>query len=217
MLALQGVKEIIRNSIEEVVKALDLKDKVREEIIKSGRDVVRESGYVITSLHSGNIEEANKHLEIMRDIFVRVWEVSGEFPELRYSGLMNNIASEYVEAVLFYGLVTDGRLPSLKELGVTPVQYVQGLLDVVGELKRYVLDKLRNGELNEAEAFFKVAEAIYESTKALDFPEPVLPGVRRKVDVARSVVESMRALLTDLRSRSELVRAIEEAKRILGK
>ncbi len=211
------VRDAIEKSIKEVIKELEVKDSVREEVIKLGRDVIRESGYVITSLHSGDVDEAYKHKKNMEKVFKSVWALTSKFPELRYSGLMNNIASEFVEAEVFYELVTEGKIPSIDEVGVTSVQYVQGILDVVGELKRFVLDRLRRGNLAEAENFFRVAEAFYELAKTLDFPEPILPGVRRKVDIARSLIESMRTLITDFRSRLELVRAVEEAKKIMKK
>ncbi len=209
--------EAIRNSlflnIEEVRKVLEEKDGVRESIIKLGRDVIRESGYVITSIHSNRLEDALSHLKTMKDIFNKIWDLSSKFPELRYSGLMNNIASEYVEAIAFYSLITEGKIPSLEDLGVNGVHYIQGLLDVVGELKRFILDRLREEDFKIPLEFFRVAELIYELTKSLDFPEPILPGIRRKVDVARSVVESLRTLLTDIKSRRELIQVLNECLR----
>jgi translin len=213
--------DVIRNSlflnVEKVRRVLEEKDVVRESVIKLGRDVVRESGYVITSIHSNRLDDALSHLRAMNDIFAKVWELSSKFPELRYSGLMNNIASEYVEAVVFYSIIAEGKIPSLEDLGVNGVQYIQGLLDVVGELKRFILDSLRDEDLKTSLELFRVAELIYELTKSLDFPEPLLPGIRRKVDVARSVVESLRTLLTDIKSRKELIQVLNECLRVTGK
>ena len=101
-------------------------------------------------------------------------------------------------------------LPSISDLGVDPVPYVQGLLDLVGELKRRILDLVRDDKYDEAYTLFKVAEAIYESVRTLDYPDPILPGVRRKTDVARTVTESLRTLLTDLESRRRLMESLRK-------
>lgn len=212
MIRTDQVKQAILYSMKYVNNYLVAKDEVRERIIKKGRDVIKESGYVITSLHSGDTEEALKHLSRMQELFEEVRELSNRYPDLRHSGLMNNIASEYVEAMLFYSLITEGELLRLDQLPVDPVPYVQGLLDLVGEIKRHILDLLRKEEYERAMELFDVVEIIYENTRTLDFPEPILPGVRRKVDVARTVTESLRTLLTDLHSRKKLMEALESCR-----
>ncbi len=206
------VKQAILHSMKCINEYLTAKDEVREQIIRKGRDVVKESGYVITFLHSGDAEEALKHLARMQELFEELRVLSNKYPDVRHSGLMNNIASEYVEAMLFFSLITKGELPRLDQLRVDPVPYVQGLLDLVGEIKRHILDLLRRDEYERAMEFFDVAEMIYENTRTLDFPEPILPGVRRKVDIARSVIESLRTLLTDLHSRKKLMDALERCR-----
>ena len=210
MINIDEVVSSIRESITLVDAYLREKDEVRELIIKSGRDVIRESGYVITSLHSRRLEDAGKHYSAMKDKYLKVTELASKYPELRNSGLYFNIASEYVEAALYYILIKEGRLPSISDLGVDPVPYVQGLLDLVGELKRRILDLVRDDKYDEAYTLFKVAEAIYESVRTLDYPDPILPGVRRKTDVARSVTESLRTLLTDLESRRRLMESLRK-------
>ncbi len=207
------VEKALEASFNEVIKLLSEKDSIREQIIKLGRDVVRESGYVITSLHNRDRELASQHLQALDEVFKDVWSLSKSFTDLRESGLMNNIASEYVEAKVFYDLIIKSTLPTFQELDVSPAQFIQGILDVVGEIKRYTLDLLRTHETVKAEELFHVAEVIYEFVKQLDFPDPVLPGIRRKTDVARSIIESLRSLLTDLKSREELITALEECRR----
>ena len=199
----------IRRSIDIIDSSLKEKDEAREKIIKIGRDVIRESGFVITFLHAGKIEEAEEHLRFMQEKFNEVTSLCTNYPELRNSGLVYNIVSEYVEAVLFHSILTLGYLPTLKELEVDPVPYLQGLLDLVGELKRRILDMLRHDMYEHALTLFNIAEAIYENARTLDYPDPILPGIRRKTDVARSVVESLRTLLTDLESRRKLMDSLK--------
>ena len=210
---IENIEEALEKSFNEITKLLSDKDTVREQIIKLGRDVIRESGYVITSLHNRDQDSAKKHLKALEDVFSEVWRLTENYSDLRESGLMNNIVSEYVEAEVFYDLIINSSIPTFQELGVTPAQFIQGILDVIGEIKRYVLDLLRSHEILKAEELFRIAEVIYEFTKPLDFPDPIIPGIRRKTDVARSIIESLRSLLTDLKSREELITALEECKR----
>jgi len=209
----EAIRKGLEESFNRIIELLSDKDTAREQIIKLGRDVIRESGYVITSLHSRDSIAAVKHLRALEEKFAEVWALSENYKDLRESGLMNNIASEYVEAEIFYNLIAKSTIPTFQELGVTPAQYVQGLLDVIGEIKRYILDLLRSHEVLKAENLFQVAEMIYEYVKPLDFPDPILPGTRRKTDVARSIIESLRGLLTDLKSRNELVNALDACKK----
>ncbi len=205
----QSIIEAIWSNVQEADKVLRKRDEVREHIIKISRDIIRESGYVITSLHSGEISDATQHLGKMNELFKEFSSILRNFPELRFTGLVFNAEAEYVEARVLYDIAVHNRVPSIAELGIDPVSYLQGLLDVVGELKRLTLESVSKNDFNTATNYFKIAEGIYEAIRPLDYPEALLPGVRRKTDIARAVVETLRSLLTDLRFRKELLDALE--------
>ncbi len=205
----QSIIEAIWSNVREADEVLRRRDEVREHIIRISRDIIRESGYVITSLHNGKINEATQHLEKMNELFKEFSSILKNFPELRFTGLVFNAEAEYVEARILYDIAVRSEVPSIAELGTDPVSYLQGLLDVVGELKRLTLESVGRNDFDTAVNYFRVAEGIYEAIRPLDYPEALLPGVRRKTDVARAVVESLRSLLTDLRFRKELLDALE--------
>ncbi|MEM4888550.1 MAG: haloacid dehalogenase, partial [Thermosphaera sp.] len=73
--------------------------------------------------------------------------------------------------------------------------YLQGLGDVVGELRRHVVDLLDEAKVEEASNFLKVMELIYENLKRLDYPDAITPGLRHKVDVAARLIEDTRVLI----------------------
>ncbi len=210
--SLQNIIDAIWDSVREADEVLRRRDEVRERVIRISRDIVRESGYVVTSIHNGKIDEAFQHLEKLNELFKEFSSVLRDFPELRFTGLVYNAESEYVEARILYGIVVHGKAPSMAELGVDPVSYLQGLLDVVGELKRLTLESVGKKDFRTAMNYFRMAEGIYEAVRPLDYPEALLPGVRRKTDVARAVVESLRSLLTDLKFRKELLDALESCR-----
>jgi len=204
----------IWNNIQEADKVLKKRDEIREHIIKISRDIIRESGYVVTSIHNEKISEASQHLDKLNKLFKELSSTLENFTELRFTGLVFNAESEYVEARILYGIVVNGEVPSITELNADPVSYIQGILDVVGELKRLTLELVNKKDFPTAMNYFRIAESIYEAVRPLDYPDALLPGVRRKTDVARVVVESLRSLLTDLMFRQELLEALKSYQRV---
>ena len=71
------------------------------------------------------------------------------------------------------------------------------MADLVGELRRYCLEHLRESSaLSEANRAMEVMDDLYDNLITLDYPSGLIPGVRRKTDVARSLVEKTRGDLT---------------------
>ncbi len=197
-------------------KYLSERDDARDRALKKSRDIIREAGRIVTLVVSGELEEAGKRLADLERV---VREYLGElepYPELYYTGSTYNAVSEYVEAAVLYRLVAEGKLPGPEDLSVPPIPYLQGLGDVVGELRRLALDLLRRGRLRDAWTMLEYMEDIYMALRGLDYPDSLLPGVRRKTDVARRLVDETKALLLDIAVREELSRRIEEAMRRLG-
>ncbi len=196
------VEYSLRECVSRADEALNRRDSVREELIKTGREVVRASGYVITSIHAGRLSEVDANLGKLAENFNRLREALRNQPCFEYSNLVIDYLSEYVEAVAFYNLTKNKKLVTPEELGVDHVPYIVGLLDLIGELKRYVLNLLSENLIREAQEYFSVMEVIYEHLHHLDYPDAILPNVRRRIDVARGVIESLRSFIVDVRLRS---------------
>ncbi len=209
--------EMPREKLAEVIKAIDSylseRDKVREEAIRLSRDVVRSSGWAVTAVHKGNMEEARAHLSEAEEKTRRLLEITRPYPELYYSGMVYNAVSEYVEARIFIDIITGRGLPGPDELGVQPVPYLQGLGDVVGELKRLALEMVRRDRFDVAWRLLEAMEQIYLQLRGLDYPDALAPGVRRKADTARRLVDDTKALLVDLENRYKLTM---ELRRVRG-
>ncbi|MEM4718287.1 MAG: haloacid dehalogenase [Desulfurococcaceae archaeon] len=185
---------IIRD-IEYVDKILREKDTIREELIEVSREIIRLSSRVIHSVHDKRLDNAKANLIRLRELVEKLLSKADPHPDLMYSGLIYNALSEYVEAYLLYSLIAEKRIPSLSEINVLIVPYLQGLGDLVGELRRHVIRLLDDLRVNEAEIYLQVMDLIYRVLKEIDYPEPLIPGVRHKVDVALRLVEDTRVLL----------------------
>jgi len=183
------ISEIV-NSIAEVLRR---KADVRDEVIKVTRSIYRLSKEAILSTMRGDFERASARIEEMRKILEEAKEMASSYPELLHVGILTGVAAEYVEAAVLYRLVKEDAYPLPEELGVSHEAYLLGLGDVVGELRRIVLERLRAGDLEGGERFFRRMEEVYESLLVLsDIPDALVPGLRSKVDNARRLVESTR-------------------------
>lgn len=195
------VREFMRRVVGRVDAVLSAREELRDKLIRLGRDIIKLSGWIINALHRGSIEEAKKYVGDIDKIAAEYISEARKDPSLWFSGLVSNALSEYVEAKLFYGLIVEGRLYSYEELGVGEIPYLQGVGDVLGELRRLALDMLRVNRISDAERILSIMEAIYYELRALEYPDALMPGVRHKVDVARRLIDDTKALLITVKSR----------------
>jgi len=198
------VKSVLDRVFAEARAYLEERDNVREKAIKLSREIIRYSGWAITEYHKGDKVKAEEYLAEAASRAREFIEMLKPYPELYYSGMAYNALSEYVEASVFIAIAEGKQVPVPEDLGVPPVPYLQGLGDVVGELRRLVMEKIRQGDFDEAWRLFHVMEAIYLYLRGLDFPDALAPGIRHKADVARRLTDDTKAFLVDMESRKRL-------------
>ena len=83
-----------------------------------------------------------------------------------------------------------------EELDVTGFTYLNGLAEVVGELRRRTLDILRHGYSQEAERLLGIMDDIYSVLVTMDYPDAITNGLRRQTDLARGIIEKTRGDIT---------------------
>ena len=88
------------------------------------------------------------------------------------------------------------QLPSPDELSIDAAAYLNGLGEAVGELRRYLLDSMRRGDLSRGEELLAAMDDIYSVLVTMDFPEAITGGLRRTTDMVRGVLEKTRSDLT---------------------
>ncbi|MGA1974321.1 MAG: RNA-binding protein [Conexivisphaerales archaeon] len=174
----------------------------REKILKDSRDVVADCSRAIVSIHTGDKESA-KSLILKARQSLKVLKDASRGEMDRY---LTSPETEYVEAETLLALAGRKPLLSAEELSVQPGSYVLGLLDAIGEAKRRLFDSIRQGDLDEAERLFKVMETLYISIKPLAVYDNIVPGLRRKLDVDRSILEDTRSMVTEETRRTKLLK-----------
>lgn len=199
----------------EVVRShLNQLEAAREKLVNIGRELSWLARRVISSTLRRNHGEAGQAVYELEKVFRYLVESFSRYPELYYSNLFHSIVAEYVEAEQLYSMAFSGRLKSIVELGVHPVPYILGSADLIGELKRMSLEFLRKEEYEESFRYFEIAERVFEELSELGFADTVVPGLRRKLDIYRKVVDEWRVLLVDIESRMKLERVCRQATKL---
>ncbi|MDP1546032.1 MAG: hypothetical protein Q8L87_08420, partial [Anaerolineales bacterium] len=117
-------------------------------------------------------------------------------PDLYYTGYTQDALKEFVEANVTCALIRSEPLQTPEELVVEPATYLNGLAEVVGELRRRTLDILRHGYSREAERLLGYMDDIYSILVTMDYPDAITNGLRRQTDLARGIIEKTRGDIT---------------------
>ena len=200
----------LKSLLDELQKELKSREKVKEEVQKIMRKATQLSKRAIVLIHQKRMDESRKLLDEAKSLFKSLRKLCGQYPDLFYMGMVNAAFQEYAEANILLGLIENGSFVSPVEIDVPAVDYILGLADVIGELRRQALDALRSGDLAYAEKCLQIMENIYLELMAMDEGFLLVPGLRRKCDVARRIIETTRGELTVEARRSSLEKAIRK-------
>jgi len=196
----------MQSSIDSIMNDLQLTQGRREKLIKSTRDVIMLCSKSIVSLHGGKFDEASQQAKQARELLDELRH-EAQTDLYRY---MIGAETELVEANALRAIISGSTMPSMDSLNVKGDSYILGLLDCVGELKRLVYDKIRVGKSEDAKNMFALMEQIYAALFPFSAYDNIVPGVRRKLDVARILIEDTRAAVTEDSRRLAMLDAIDK-------
>ena len=181
---------------EKIRKVLSDKDEAREKMLPLCRDSIRYSSTAIRAIHRQEFGEAAKLAQSARDVLAEAEKAVTVHGELASTGAVRDAQKELAEANITLALVTGKPLPSPETLGVDVAAYLNGLGEAVGEIRRYLLDGMRRGDLSRGEDLLTVMDDIYSMLVTMDFPDALTGGLRRTTDMVRGVLEKTRSDLT---------------------
>jgi len=179
------------------------------------RRATRLSKQAILFTHQERFKEAKKLLKEADGLFAKLHSVGKTYPDMAYSGMVDAAFQEYAEAQTLLSLVEENRFISPEEINVNSVAYVLGLADVIGELRRRALDSLRREDIKAAEDCLRLMEEIYVEFMSMDEAYMLVPGLRRKSDVARHIIETTRGDITIESRRSSLEKCMQNLEKIV--
>ena len=177
-------------------ETLQATNDARERALKDCREVIRGSSRAIRAIHRLELREAEEIIKETRERVNGIRIGLAAHGDLYFAGYVHDSQKEYVEAEAMYAIVRQNPLPRPADLEVEPAAYLNGLAEAGSECRRYVLDRLRAGEFQEADRVLKVMDDIYFELITFDFPDAITGGLRRTTDAFRAVLERTRGDLT---------------------
>lgn len=200
---------------EDAHRSFDLRNLARDRALTQARQVIRNSSQAIRAIHRLEIELAAQHLADAQTLVNQLKSDLAGHPDLFYAGYTQDALKEYVEATVTCALIQKQEIPLPAELDVEPAVYLNGLAEVVGELRRRCLDILRQGYSDESERLLGIMDEIYSLLITVDYPDALTNGLRRQTDLARGIVERTRGDLTISLREQRLTHAMQELSRQL--
>ncbi len=188
-----GIREVLNET-----------NRLREAALTLSREIVRLSANSIRSTHRAEFDAAENLKSQARSKVEETKELLKDHPEVFFAGYVHDGFKEYAESELTYALVRGLPVPEVADLGVMVPSYLNGMAEACGELRRHVLDLLRDNKLDRAEEILGTMDDAYYMLISFDYPDAVTQGLRRQTDMVRGVLERCRAEITISRRQQSL-------------
>ena len=180
----------------------------REIGLAKCRKLIQTSAKSIRHVHRHQFAEAEALLSEAKAIAADARNALRAHGELYYAGYLHDAEKEMVEASAVLSIVRGEPFASPEELEVLPMSYLNGMGEAASEVRRYALDEMRAGRLEEAERILKLMESIYDDLITFDFADSMTGGLRRTCDALRAVIERTRSDITATSSQNELIKEL---------
>jgi translin len=202
-------KSRLESIAEQIRLVLASKDAAREKALPLCREIIRHCSDTIRAVHRHEFDTAAALLDSARNLLNEAHQSVTAYPELQNAGFIRDAQKEFAEASLTLAMVTGRPLPEPGELGVEAAAYLNGLGEAVGELRRYLLDGVRQNDFSQSEQLLSAMDAIYNILVGMDFPDAITNGLRRTTDTVRSILERTRSDLTLIMKQQELKQKLD--------
>ena len=181
---------------DQIRASFSAKDAAREKVLPLCREVIRYCSQAIRATHRQEFDQSQELLGSARNFLDEVKQIIASHSELGYTGFVRDAQKEFAEGSITLALVIGKPLPSPDALGIDAAAYLNGLGEAVGELRRYLLDSMRRGDLSRGEELLEAMDDIYSILVTMDFPDAITGGLRHTTDMVRGVLERTRSDLT---------------------
>lgn len=183
----------------------------REQILVLCRKLGQHSAKAIRHIHRHQFTEAQELIDQAHAAATEVRKLMQPYPEISLSYLHDS-EKEMVEAACVMAIVQSRELPTPSSLGSQTMAYLHGAAEAASEVRRFALDEIRKGRMDEAERIMEYMDSIYEELVTFDFPDSLTNGLRRTVDALRAVLERTRSDITLTASQLQLVEELKKAR-----
>jgi translin len=207
---MKGLTDNLEPIADRIRDELTAKDAAREKVLPRCREAIRHCSQAIRAVHRQEFDKAQELLKGARQLLGEAENAGSAYNELGYAGFVRDAQKEFAEGSIFLALVTGKPMPAPDELGVDVVSYLKGMGEAVGELRRYLLDSMRRGDLSSGEELLAAMDDIYNTLVTMDFPDAITSGLRHTTDMVRGVLERTRSDLTLAMGQKGVVDKLDE-------
>jgi translin len=193
----------------ELTNNLDRLDEGREKILPLSRTMIRDCSNAIKHAHRKEFDLYEEKINEIKEIHSLLKQIVNLEPS-SFTKFLKTPEQEYAEAVSFYSIINKKELPTSSQLNIDPLNYAFGLADVIGELRRYALDNIRNSQLSDLNQILEDMDEIYNNLFSLDYPSGITQDLRPKTDRARFLIEKTRGDISISLQMNDLKRCIEK-------
>ena len=189
-------REILSSIGTTVIDDLTDRNRDREQALSVSREVIRFSANAIRAVHRGEFEDARELIGKGEARLEQADHIKITSPSIFNAGFMTDARKEFTEANITLAIISGSDIPSIDDLKVDAGAYINGMAEVIGELRRYILDALRRNAVDGCQEFMDIMDEMYSVLVTIDFPEGVTSGLRHNTDAMRGVLERTRGDLT---------------------
>jgi translin len=187
---------------------LELKHAARERALPKSRAAIRFCANSIRASHRHDFAAASQLLRQAEALLTEMRADLRDHLDIYYAGFVEDAQKEFAEASLTCSFFQRQPLPLPDTLHIEWAPYLNGLGETVGELRRYILDQMRQGKLDGCEAFLRDMDDVYLVLTTLDFPDAITGNLRRTTDSVRGILEKTRGDLTVAVSQAQLAQTV---------
>jgi len=117
-----------------------------------------------------------------------------KYPEIYYQGFLHQTEKEVIEALTTLKIIKEQDIPEIDSFD--PISYLHGISESVGEVRRHLLDKMREGKKCDFENYLKIMDEIYYFLLNFPYNDAITRSLRRQVDYVRTIIEKTRGEIT---------------------
>lgn len=188
----------------------------REQALPLCRETIRFSANAIRCVHRREFEAAEELIAKAAANLKQVGAALSQHRDIFHAGFVHDAQKEYAEAATTLALIAGRPLPGPDDLGVLAAAYMNGVAETIGELRRHLLDSLREGDVAHCEDVLAAMGDIYDVLVTMDYPEAITGGLRRTTDAMRGILERTRGDFTMAAVQRELEQRLDEFGKRLG-
>jgi predicted translin family RNA/ssDNA-binding protein len=141
---------INKKFIQKLKKEHNDQNNERRQIIALANVILHDSKRAIFSMHRGDIDKAGESLVAIEKILIDL-EKKFSFNRLSDEGSYKAGVEEYIEAKMYYLIISGKKIDKIKGLSIKYDSYLGGICDTTGELVRRAVNEAARGNFAEVD------------------------------------------------------------------